>query len=64
MGLLHYEMNAGKLFFSLCWDVFLQEVCRELGFVSQNAQAYAKRGSDHHKMWALLEFVTLPSQMK
>ena len=64
MGLLHYEMNAGKSLFSLCWDLFLQEVCRELGFVSQNAQAYAKRGSDHHKMWALLEFVTLPSQMK
>ena len=55
MGLLHYEMNGGKSLFSLCWDVFLKEVCKEFGFVSQNAQAYAKKGSDHHKMWDIIE---------
>ena len=37
MGLLHYEMNAGKSFMSLCWDVFLKDVCKELGFISPNA---------------------------
>ena len=55
MGLLHFEMNGGKLLFSLCWGVLLKEVCKELGFVRQNAQAYAKKGSDHHKMWDIIE---------
>ena len=42
-------------FLSLCWDVFVKDVCKELGFVTTNAQAYAKKGSDHHKMWGILE---------
>ena len=54
-GLLHIEINAGKSLMSLCWDVFFQEICKELGFVSPNALAYAKKGSDHHKMWDILE---------
>ena len=54
-GLLHIEINAGKSLMSLCWDVFFQEICKELGFVSPNVLAYAKKGSDHHKMWDILE---------
>ena len=49
-GLLHYEMNAGKAFMTLCWDPFMKEVCKELGFVTENAQLYAKKGSDHPKL--------------
>ena len=40
---------------SLCWDVFLKDVCKELGLVSPNAQEYARKGSDHHKIWEILE---------
>ena len=40
---------------SLCWKVFMKDVCKELGFVSPNAQTYAKKGSNHNKMWDLLE---------
>ena len=60
MELLHYEMNAGKSLFSLCWDVFLKKLCKELRIVSQNAQAYAKKGSDHHKMWDIIEICYIP----
>ena len=54
-GLLHYEMNAGKAFMTLCWDPFMKEVCKELGFLTENAQLYAKKGSDHHKLWDILQ---------
>lgn len=33
----------------------MKEICKELGFVSENAQMYAKKGSDHHKLWDILE---------
>ena len=35
----------------------MKEICMHLGFVSENAQMYAKKGSDHHKLWDLLEIV-------
>ena len=53
-GLLHFEMNAGKSFMSLCWDVFMKEICKGLRFQSENALKYIKNGSDHHKLWAFL----------
>ena len=31
------------------------EVCKVLGFVTDNALNYAKVGSDHHKLWDILE---------
>ena len=54
-GLLHYKMNAGIAFMTLCWDPFMKEVCKELGFVTENAQLYARKGSDHHKLWDILQ---------
>ena len=48
-------MNAGKSLMTLCWEVFMKDVCRELGFVSPNVQAYTKKSSDHQKMWVILE---------
>ena len=54
-GLLHFKMNPGKSFMSLCWDVFMKEICKELGFQSENALKYIKKGSDHHKLWNILE---------
>ena len=56
-GLLHFEMNTAKLFINFCWEPFMKEICMYLGFVSENAQMYAKKGSDHHKLWDLLEIV-------
>ena len=49
------EMSAAKSCVSLCWDVFRKEVCKELGFLSTNALAYAKKGAHHHKLWDILE---------
>ena len=54
-GLLHFEMITAKSFMGLCWEPFMKEICKELGFVSENAQAYAKKGSDHHKLWDIIE---------
>ena len=56
-GLLHFEMNAAKSFINFCWEPFMREICMHLGFVSENAQIYAKKGSDHHKLWDLLKIV-------
>ena len=50
-------MNAAKSFINFCWEPFMKEICMYLGFVSENAQIYAKKGSDHHKLWDLLEIV-------
>ena len=58
-GLLHLEMNAGRSFVNLNWDIFMKEIARELGFESQRALEYAKKGSDHHKMWKMLEITYL-----
>ena len=55
MGLLHLQLNARKSLMGLRWEVFMKDTCKELEFVSPNAQAYAKKGSDHHKMSNILE---------
>ena len=52
---LYFQINAGKSFMSLCWDLFIKQICKELGFESEKAQTYAKKESDHHKLWDLLE---------
>ena len=39
---------------SLCWKPFIKKICKELGFVSENAQAYAKKGAGHHKLWDII----------
>ena len=56
-GLLHIEMNGCKAFFELNWEVFLKSVCTLLGFSSLKALDYAKRCSDHHKSWELLQIL-------
>ena len=58
-GLLHIEMNACKAFFDLNWEIMLQDVCAILGFSSPKAQEYARRCSDHHKSWKILEILYL-----
>ena len=50
-GLLHFEMNSAKAFMGCNWGVFMQDICKELGFKSENSQKYIKKGSDHHKLW-------------
>ena len=50
-------MNAAKSFINFCWEPFMKEICMRLGFVSENAQMHAKKGSDHHKLRDLLEIV-------
>ena len=40
---------------SLCWEPFMKEICKKLGFVSENAQPYAKKGADHHNLWDIIE---------
>ena len=40
---------------SLNWEVFMEDVARMLNFTSDAALNYMKAGSDHHKMWAILE---------
>ena len=49
-ALLHFQMVTGKSFMGLSWEPFVKEICKELGFVNENAQAYAKKEADHHKL--------------
>ena len=35
----------------------MQEICVILGFISENAQKFIKKGSDYHKLCQLLEVV-------
>ena len=56
-GLLHLEMNLGRAFLKLNWEVFFRRIGIELGFKSVNAMKYLQKGSDHHKMWHLFEIV-------
>ena len=58
-GLLHFEMNAAKAFMSCNWPVFMEEICTTLGFKSDNAKKYIRKGSDHHKLWETLEITYL-----
>ena len=48
-GLLHFEMNAGKSFLSLCWDPLMTQISKKLGFESEKVQIYAQIASDHQK---------------
>ena len=55
LGLLHFEMNSTKAFMELNWSVFMENIVIGLGFVSDKALKYIRKGSDHHKMWQILE---------
>ena len=54
-GLLHIEMNIARSFNRLNWEVYQSKFGNILGFQSPKAQAYLKKGSEHHKLWHLLE---------
>ena len=58
-GLLHLEMNAAKAFMNLNWEVFMEIFAKQLGFTSENALKYIRKGSDHHKLWQILEITYL-----
>ena len=53
-GLLHLEMNSGKAFMKLNWEVCMKRIVMALGFMSPK---YIHKGSDHHKMWWVLEIL-------
>ena len=64
-GLLHLEMYAGRAFIKLNWSVFMESVAKELGFTSENSLNYIRKGSDHHKLWQILEhtYVALADEL-
>ena len=53
--LLHFEINSAKAFMELNWSLFMENIVIGLGFVSENALKYIRKGSDHHKLWQILE---------
>lgn len=55
IGKLHLEMNMARHFIDLNWDVFVSKLASELGFVSDAAQKFVKKGSDHHKTMSILK---------
>ncbi|KAL9978125.1 hypothetical protein ACROYT_G015610 [Oculina patagonica] len=48
-----------KMFVNHNWDVFVSELSKELGFISEAAQAYVKKCSDHHKTMSILKVAHL-----
>ena len=56
-GLLHLEMNLGRAFLKLNWEVLFKKVGIELGFRSLKALQYLHKGADHHKLWHMFEIV-------
>lgn len=55
IGKLHVEMKMARYFIDLNWDIFLSKLASELGFVSEAAQKFVRRGSDHHKTMSVLK---------
>lgn len=55
IGKLHVEMNMARHFMALNWDVYLSKLGSELGFVSEAAQKFLRKGSDHHKTMSVLK---------
>ncbi|KAJ8027943.1 hypothetical protein HOLleu_30043 [Holothuria leucospilota] len=54
IGYRHYEMNTVRSYFEIIWEVFMKDLAFAMGFCSEAAQQYAKKGSDHHKSGELL----------
>ena len=51
IGKLHVEIKMARHFIDLNCDIFLSK----LGFVSEAAQKFVRRGSDHHKTISVLK---------
>ena len=56
-GLLHLEINAGRAFTKLNWEIFASKLGFILGLKSPKVQEYLKKGSEHHKLWHFLEIL-------
>jgi len=56
-GLLHLEMNLGRSFVKLNWEIFVKCAGYNLGFKSPKAMSYLYKGADHHKLWHLFEII-------
>ena len=63
--LLLREIDAALAFEKLYWDVFKSSLRASLGFKYSKAQAfYFQKGSDHHKLWHVLEIMYLSLVME
>lgn len=49
------QMKMAMQFMDMNWDVVLSQLPRELGFVSEAAHKYVRKGSDHHKTMSILK---------
>ena len=45
MGLLHFKTNAARGFIKLKWKVFVSFLAYAVGFETQKAEEYCKKGS-------------------
>ena len=59
IGKLHMEMNMARHFMEMNWNVVLSQLARELVLVSEAAQKYVRKGSDHHKTMSILKVAHL-----
>lgn len=50
----HIEMNAVRTIISFFWIPFIQPIAKLMGFKTEAALNYAKKGLDHHKSYNLL----------
>lgn len=55
IGKLHVEMNMAKSLVKVNWEVFFAEMAKEMGFLSESAQKFVLKCSDHHKTMSLIE---------
>ena len=55
IGKLHMEMNMGKYILDFTWEVFMSALAYEMGFTSEAAQMYARRGTSTHHTMTLLK---------
>ncbi len=64
IGLGHVEMNLYRSFLETTWDFFMKSIVKKLGFNSDNALEYARKGKDHHKTHQILLSVYIGGLME
>lgn len=50
----HVELTIVRAILSFFWTPFIKPIAREMGYSTENALLYAKKGYDHHKSYNLL----------
>lgn len=55
IGKLHFEMNMARTFINVNWNVYFSALAYELGFKSEAAQNFVRKGSDHHKTMSVIK---------